>query len=70
VHGLVIAAVVTGAGAPVALLIGVGLQLVPVAHAGALYQGVVPLAVACVVSITLGERINTLGKVGLCLVLM
>jgi len=62
------AAVVTGAGAPVALLIAVGLQFAPVAHAGALYQGVVPLAVACVASIALGERINTPGKVGLCLV--
>ena len=61
-------AVVAGAGAPVALLIGVGLQFAPVAHAGALYQCVVPLAVACVASITLGERIDTLGKAGLCLV--
>ncbi len=64
------AAVVTGAGAPVALLIGVGLRFAPVAHAGALYQGVVPLAVACVASIALGERINRHSKLGLCLVVV
>jgi drug/metabolite transporter (DMT)-like permease len=40
------AAVITGAGAPVALVIGVGLQFAPAAHAGALFQGVVPLTVA------------------------
>ena len=42
-----VAAVVIGAGAPVALIVGVGLRFAPAAHAGVLYQGVVPLAVAC-----------------------
>lgn len=62
------AAVVFGAGAPVALIIGVALQFAPVAHAGALYQGAVPLAVACLAAIVLKERIVTTRKTGLALV--
>ena len=50
------AAVVFGGGAPVALVIGAALQFAPVAHAGALYQGTVPLAVACLAAIVLKER--------------
>jgi drug/metabolite transporter (DMT)-like permease len=61
-------AVVTGAGAPVALIIGVGLRFAPAAHAGALYQGTVPLAVACLATIILKERIATIRKVGLVIV--
>ena len=45
------AAVVLGGGAPVALIIGAALQFAPVLHAGALYQGTVPLAVACLAAI-------------------
>jgi drug/metabolite transporter (DMT)-like permease len=41
-----LAALVLGGGAPVALIIGAALQFAPVAHAGALYQGTVPLAAA------------------------
>ena len=60
-----VAAIVLGGGAPVALVIGAALQFAPVAHAGALYQGTVPLAVACVAVIVLQERIATIRKAGL-----
>ena len=59
------AAIVFGGGAPVALVIGAALQFAPVADAGALYQGTVPLAVACVAATVLRERIATIRKVGL-----
>jgi drug/metabolite transporter (DMT)-like permease len=62
------AAVVAGVGAPVVLVIGAGLQFAPVAHAGALFQGTVPLAVACLAAIVLKERIATIRKAGLVLV--
>ena len=62
-------AVVLGAGAPVVLLIGAGLQIAPVAHAGALFQGTVPLSVACLAAIVLNERITTIRKAGLVLVM-
>jgi drug/metabolite transporter (DMT)-like permease len=62
------AAVVFGGGAPVALVIGAALQFAPVAHAGALYQGTVPLAVACLAAIALRERVVTSRKAGLVLV--
>jgi drug/metabolite transporter (DMT)-like permease len=61
-------AVVAGAGAPVALVIGFGLRFAPVDHAGALYQGVVPLAVACLAAMVLKERVTAPRKVGLLLV--
>ena len=64
-----LAALVVGAGAPVALVIGLGLRFAPVAHAGALYQGVVPIAVTCLAAIILKERIGAIRKIGLFLVL-
>jgi len=72
-HGLAIdrlgwsgfASIVLGGGAPVALVIGAALQFAPVAHAGALYQGTVPFAVACVAAIVVKERIATIRKAGL-----
>jgi drug/metabolite transporter (DMT)-like permease len=75
-HGLAIdrlgwsglAALVLGGGAPVALIIGAALQFAPVAHAGALYQGTVPLAVACLAAIVLKERIARSRRAGLLLV--
>jgi drug/metabolite transporter (DMT)-like permease len=63
------AAVVAGGGAPVALVIGAALQFAPVAHAGALYQGTVPLAVACFSAIALKERVTTIRKAGLVFVI-
>jgi drug/metabolite transporter (DMT)-like permease len=63
-------AVVVGAGAPQLLVVGAGLMFAPVAHAGALYQGVVPLAVACLASVVLKERLAAIRKMGLSLVLV
>jgi drug/metabolite transporter (DMT)-like permease len=63
-------AAVAGAGAPQVLVVGTGLMFAPVAHAGALYQGVLPLAVACLASVVLSERITTIRKIGLALVLV
>jgi len=63
-------AVVVGAGAPQLLVVGAGLMFAPVAHAGALYQGVVPLAVACLASVVLKERLAAIRKIGLSLVLV
>jgi drug/metabolite transporter (DMT)-like permease len=56
---------VIGAGAPVPLVIGMGLAFAPAAHAGALFQGVVPFAVACLAAIALSERVPSIRKVGL-----
>lgn len=63
-------AVVFGAGAPQLLVVGVGMLFAPVAHAGALYQGVVPLAVGCLASFVLKERLTAIQKIGLSIVLI
>jgi drug/metabolite transporter (DMT)-like permease len=63
-------AVVFGAGAPQLLVVGVGVLFAPVAHAGALYQGVVPLAVGCLASFVLKERLTAIQKIGLLIVLI
>jgi len=63
-------AVVFGAGAPQALVVGVGLMFAPASHAGALFQGVLPLAVACVAAMVLKERITAARKIGLAFVLV
>jgi drug/metabolite transporter (DMT)-like permease len=63
-----LAAVVAGAGAPVALVIGAALQFAPVAHAGALYQGTVPLATVCLAAVVLQERVTAIRKAGFLLI--
>jgi drug/metabolite transporter (DMT)-like permease len=60
-----LAALVIGGGAPYVLLVGVGLLFAPVAHAGALTQGVVPLTVAVVATVLLKERLVSRQKLGL-----
>jgi drug/metabolite transporter (DMT)-like permease len=62
------AALAIGGGAPYLLVVGVGLLFAPVAHAGALTQGIVPLTVALVAAIILKERLAALQKLGLALV--
>jgi drug/metabolite transporter (DMT)-like permease len=61
-------AVAIGAGVPVPLVVGWGLGFAPAAHAGILYQGAVPFGVACLAAIVLGERLPSVGKVGLLLI--
>jgi drug/metabolite transporter (DMT)-like permease len=63
-------AVVLGAGAPQVLVVGAGLLFAPVAHAGALFQGVVPIAVACLAAVVLKERVAAVRRIGLSLVLV
>jgi len=62
------AAVVLGGGAPV-LLSNAGLLFAPAAHAGALYPGVMPLMVAVLAAVVLGEAFTTTKKVGFALIL-
>src|SRR6267378_1123277 len=61
-------AVVIGAGAPVPLLVGVGLSFAPVAHASVLTYGISPLIVACLAAVALKERLVPIRKAGLVLV--
>lgn len=63
-------AVVMGGGAPIALIVGVGLLFAPVAHASTLYQGLLPLAVALLAAVVLKERVTAMRKVGLVLVFL
>jgi drug/metabolite transporter (DMT)-like permease len=63
-------AIVFGAGALQVLVVGAGLVFAPVAHAGALFQGVVPLAVACLAAVVLKERVVAVRRIGLSLVLV
>jgi drug/metabolite transporter (DMT)-like permease len=63
-------AIVIGLGAPQVLLVGFGLLFAPVAHAGALFQGVVPLATACLAAVVLKERSAAAQKLGLLLILV
>jgi drug/metabolite transporter (DMT)-like permease len=63
-------AIVIGAGAPQVLLVGFGLLFAPVAHSGALFQGVVPLATACLAAVVLQERSVSLQRLGLVLILV
>ena len=63
-------AVVFGAGAPQVLVVGAGLSFAPVAHAGGLFQGVLPLAVAVMAAVVLKERIAAIRKIGLSFVVV
>jgi drug/metabolite transporter (DMT)-like permease len=63
-------AIVIGAGAPQILLVGLGLLFAPVAHAGALYQGVVPLATVCLAAVVLKERSALPQRIGLAAILV
>src|SRR6185503_3777124 len=57
-------AIVLGGGAPFALLVGAGLVFAPVAHASALVQGTVPLAVGVLAAVVLGERLTGVNLLG------
>jgi drug/metabolite transporter (DMT)-like permease len=61
-------AVVIGAGAPVPLLVAVGLSFAPVADASLLTRGILPLIVACLAAVGLKERLVSIRKAGLVLV--
>jgi drug/metabolite transporter (DMT)-like permease len=62
-----LAAIVLGGGAPV-LLSNVGLLFAPAAHAGALFPGVMPLMVAGLAAIVLGEPFTLAKRLGFTLI--
>jgi drug/metabolite transporter (DMT)-like permease len=64
-----LAAIVLGGGAPV-LFANVGLQFAPAAHAGALFPGVMPLAVAILAAAILHEPFTDAKKIGFVLILL
>jgi drug/metabolite transporter (DMT)-like permease len=64
-----LAAIVVGGGAPV-LLANAGLLFAPAAHAGALFPGVMPLAVAILAVLILHEPFTVAKKLGFVLILL
>lgn len=64
-----LAAIVLGGGAPV-LLANAGLLFAPAAHAGALFPGVMPLAVAILAALILHEPFTGTKKLGFALILL
>ena len=62
-------ALVLGGGVPHVLIVGVGLSFAPVAHASVLTQGIVPLSVALVAAVVLKERLTSVQKLGLVLII-
>ena len=64
-----LAAIVIGGGAPV-LLANAGLLFAPAAHAGALFPGVMPLAVALLAAALLHEPFTGAKKIGFVLILL
>src|SRR3977135_4513866 len=64
-----LAAIVLGGGAPV-LLANAGLLFAPAAHAGALFPGVMPLAVAILAAAILREPFTDAKKLGFVLILL
>src|SRR3977135_3657409 len=62
-------AIVLGGGAPV-LLANAGLLFAPAAHAGALFPGVMPLAVAILAAAVLHEPFSDAKKIGFVLILL
>lgn len=65
-----LAAVVIGCGAPSVLFVNAGLLFAPAAHAGALYPGGVPLMVAILATVLLGDPPSAFRKVGLVLIVL
>ena len=63
-----VAAIVTGCGAPMVLLVNAGLLFAPAAHAGALFPGVMPLMVAVLAAAILKEAFTLPKSIGLFLI--
>lgn len=64
-----VAALVIGCGAPMVLIVNTGLLFAPVAHAGALFPGMVPMFVALMAIPILRERFTPAKKIGMALML-
>ena len=65
-----VAAIVVGCGAPMVLLVNVGLLFAPAAHGGALFPGVMPLMVAILAAAILKEAFTPQKRVGLTLIVL
>lgn len=64
-----LAGLIVGTGAPYALVAALGLRFAPAYDAGALNPGCMPLFVALITAIVLGEKPSTTQKIGLSLIL-
>jgi drug/metabolite transporter (DMT)-like permease len=65
-----VAAIIAGCGAPMVLLVNVGLLLAPAAHGGALFPGVMPLMVAILAVAVLKEPFTPQKTAGLALIVI
>jgi drug/metabolite transporter (DMT)-like permease len=63
-----VAAIIMGCGAPMVLLVNVGLLFAPAAHGGALFPGVMPLMVALLAAAILKEPLTPPKIIGLTLI--
>src|SRR6516162_364616 len=63
-----LAAISVGCGAPMVLLVNAGLLFAPAAHGGALFPGVMPLMVAMLAPVVLGEALTPQKNSGLVLI--
>jgi len=64
-----LAAILLGGGAPMVLLANAGLVFAPAAHASALYTGTIPLQVAILAALLIGERFTVPKWIGFFLIL-
>jgi drug/metabolite transporter (DMT)-like permease len=64
-----LAVIIAGTGAPYALVAAVGLRFAPAYDSGALNPGCMPLFVALIAALVLGEKLSTARKSGLLLIL-
>ena len=64
-----LAVIIAGLGAPYALVAAGGLHFAPASDQGALNPGCMPLFVALIAAMVLGEKLSTTRKVGLSLIL-
>ena len=65
-----VAIIIAGCGAPMVLLVNMGLLFAPAAHAGALFPGVMPLMVAILASMVLKEPFNIRKRIGFLLIML
>lgn len=65
-----VAAIIMGCGAPMVLLVNIGLLFAPAAHGGALFPGAMPLMVAILAAAVLKEPFTPSKSVGLSLILI
>jgi drug/metabolite transporter (DMT)-like permease len=63
-----VAAIMVGAGAPMVLISYGGLQFAPAAHAASLYTALIPLQVAILAVVVLGEAFTVAKWIGLALI--